>query len=250
MPGHVVLHVGIHKTGTTSIQQFLRDQNDGLLAAAGASYAEGFLIPIVHTELPLVTIRSERTWPARLRFPETQRRSWQVAAKAHVRDQVNASKPDRLVYLHEDLSYLRYEDEFERLRDLLTGRTVTVVVFLREPEAFLRSYAAQIEGTGFELSDDPSSFAYVQPDSWLVDYDALLAGYRDCFGAANVEVFDYDQTVERDGTVIPTFAEELGISRSTLPPLDGYFLNTNGAHIRLPPAHLSAIRERLARLYP
>src|SRR4051794_32720997 len=147
MPGRVVLHVGTHKTGTTSIQQFLRDENDGLLAAAGASYAEGFLIPIVHTELPLLTIRPERMWPARLRFPETQRRSWQVAASAHVREQVNTAKPDRLVYVHEDLSYLRHDDEFERLRDLFAGRAVTVVVFLRKRGDFLRSYAAQIEGT-------------------------------------------------------------------------------------------------------
>jgi len=167
-----------------------------------------------------------------------------------VREQVNTAKPDRLVYVHEDLSYLRHDDEFERLRDLFAGRAVTVVVFLRKRGDFLRSYAAQIEGTGFELSDDPTSFAYVQPDSWLVDYDALLERYRDCFGAANVEVYDYDETVERDGTVIPAFTEVLGIPRSTLPPLDGYFLNPNGAHIRLPPAQLSAIRERLARLYP
>jgi hypothetical protein len=250
MSRRVVLHVGTHKTGTTSIQQFLRDQNDDLVAKADASYANGFLIPIVHTELPLLTIRADRTWPARLRFPETQRTSWQAAAKAHVRDQVAAPAPDVLVYLHEDLSYLRHDDEFERLRDLLGDRAVTVVVFLRDREAFLRSYASQLEGTGFELSDDPTSFAYVRPDSWLVDYDALVDGYRRCFGDGNVETFDYDEIMERDGTVIPTFAGLLGISRTALPPLDGYFLNPNGAHIRLPPAHLDTIRRRLARLYP
>jgi hypothetical protein len=246
----VLLHVGTHKTGTTSIQQFLRDQNDDLLAKAGAAYASGFLLPIVHTELPLLTIRPDRTWPARLRFPETQRSSWQAAAAAHVRDQVTALTPDVLVYLHEDLSYLRHDDEFARLQDLLGGRSVTVVVFLREREALLRSYASQLEGTGFDLSDDPTSFAYVRPDSWLVDYDALLDGYRHCFGAENVETFDYDEVMNRDGTVIPTFAALLGISRSLLPPLDSYFFNADGAHIRLPPEYLDAIRRRLARLYP
>jgi hypothetical protein len=161
-----------------------------------------------------------------------------------------SSTTEALVYLHEDLCYLRHEDELEKLRSLLRGRAVTVAVFLRRPDAFLRSYAAQLEGTGFERSDDPTSFAYVQPDSWLVDYDALLDGYRRCFGASNVETFDYDKVVERDGTVIPAFAELLGIPRSSLPPLDGYFLNPNGAHIRLPQEQLGAIRERLARLYP
>ena len=250
MSRRVLLHIGTHKTGTTSIQQFLRDHNDDLVASAGASYATGFLLRIVHSELPLLTIRPHRMWPARLRFPETQSSSWQAAAAAHVRDEVTAETPDVLVYLHEDLSYLRHDDEFARLRNLLGDRSVTVVVFLREREAFLRSYASQLEGTGFELSDDSTSFAYVRPDSWLVDYDALLDGYRRCFGAENVEAFDYDEIMKQDGSVIPTFAELLGISRSALPPLDSYFLNPNGAHIRLPPEYLDVIRQRLARQYP
>ena len=118
------------------------------------SYAEGFLIPIVHTELPLLTIRPERTWPARLRFPETQHASGRRPRTEHVRRQVS-STTETLVYLHEDLSYLRHEDEFERLRNLLRSRDVTVAVFLRDREAFLRSYASQLEGTGFDLERRP-----------------------------------------------------------------------------------------------
>jgi hypothetical protein len=38
MVGRVLVHVGTHKTGTTSIQGFLRDENDGLLAASGCRY--------------------------------------------------------------------------------------------------------------------------------------------------------------------------------------------------------------------
>lgn len=249
-PGRIVLHVGTHKTGTTSIQQFLRDHNDGLLATAGCSYPTGFLLPVVHTDLPLLTIRADRTWPARLRFPETQRASWMSAARSHVRHQVAAPEPHQLVYVHEDLSYLRFDDEFDRLRALLQGRSVTVVVCIREPAAFLRSYRSQLHGTGFEPSDDPTSFAYLEPDSWLLDHDALLAGYRRCFGEANVEVLDYEALMQHDGTVIPAFAELLGIPRSSLPSLDGYRLNQAGAHIRLSDDQLGAIRRHLSQHFP
>jgi hypothetical protein len=250
MPDRIVVHVGTHKTGTTSIQQFLRDEDDGRLAAAGTHYPPGFLLPVVHAELPLLTIRAERQWPARLRFPETQRPSWQAAARAHVRRQVTEGRRDQLVFVHEDLSYLRFDDELARLVDLFEGCQVQVVVVLREREAFLRSYRSQLAATGFEPSTDPSSFAYTEADSWLVDYDALTGAYRRAFGAGAVTVLDYDEVMARDGTIIPAFAALVGIDAATLPDLAHYRYNEAGSHIRLSDEQLDAIRRELARRFP
>jgi len=250
MPQRVLLHVGTHKTGSTSLQHFFRDQNDTLLAAVGASYPDGFLIPTMHSELPLLTIRPERLWPARIRFPETQGETWLAAAAQHVRTTVHSSPPDILVWSHEDLSYLRFDDQVQRLRDLLDPREVTVVAVLRDKNDFLRSYGDQLEAMGFSPSDDPSSFAYVGPDSWLVDYDALLDGYRRCFGHDNVKALDYDEAVRTDGSVIPAFADLLGVARSSLPALDGYFWNRAGVQLRPSDGQLAEIRQRLAQNSP
>jgi len=250
MSGRVLVHIGTHKTGTTSIQAFVRHENDGLLAAAGCHYPDGFLLPGVHTDLPLLVIRPERTWPARLRFPETARASWQEAARSHVRRQVTTDEAELLVYVHEDLSYVRFDDELERLCELFDGRSVSVVAVLRDDAAFLASYRSQLAGTGFAPSDDPASFAYVEADSWLLDHEGLLDGYRRWFGAAHVTALDYDRLVDADGTVIPAFAELLGLERSSLPPLDPYFLNPAGSHIRLTDDQLLAIRRDLASRYP
>lgn len=243
----VVLHIGTHKTGTTSIQQFLHDQNDTLLARAGAFCPPGFLVPNLHAELPLLTIRPDRVWPARLRFPDTGRPAWVAAARRHVREHAAGSDAAVLVYSHEDLSYLRGADELAALHDLLGERQVDVVVFLREPSAYLRSYREQLRATGFELSTDPTSFAYTEPDSWLVDYDALIASFAGRFGADHVHALDYDVTMKSDGTVIPAFAELLGIERSDLPPLDRYFVNRSGTHLRPTDEQLAAIRRRVAQ---
>lgn len=250
MTTSVLLHIGTHRTGTTSIQGFLRDQNDELLARSGLHYPAGFLLPTVHVELPLLTIRPDRMWPARLRFPATQRRSWQAAAKAHVRETIRTADHDQLVYVHEDLSYLRFEDELERLADLFAGCSLRIVVFLRQPSSFLPSYRSQLLATGFEPSDDPTSFAYLAADSWLLDYDALAAGYCRQFGASNVHVLDYDDAVARDGSVIPAFCDVLGIPRASLPPLDRYRLNATGSHIRLTDEQLDAIRRQLDQRFP
>jgi hypothetical protein len=240
VPGRVLLHVGVHKTGTTSIQLFLHDQGD-LLATVGACRPTGFLLPQLHAELPLLTLRRDWSYPARLRLPETDAPAWRAAASAHLRAQV-ASEPELLVFSHEDLSYLRHDDEFERLADLLAPRSVTVVVFVRDRTGFLSSYREQLRATGFEPSDDPASFAYVEPDSWLADFDALMGGYRARFGDANVVVVDYDAVMQRDETVIPAFTDLLGIPRTSLPPLDGYFANQSGSQARLTPEQLEAVR--------
>jgi hypothetical protein len=246
MAEQVLVHVGTHRTGTTSLQIFLHDHNGSLLADAGAFVPPGLVMPSLHAELPLLSLREELAWPARIRFPETRTPSWLAAAEDHVRDQVRSSTHRLLVYSHEDLSYLRHDDEATRLRDLFAGLPVKIVVFLRDKHAFLASYRAQLEAMGFTPADDPASFAYVGPDSWLLDYGALVDAYQRTFGAAAVEVLDYDRIVERDGSVIPAFTDLLGIARRSLPPLDRYFVNRAGAHVRPTDEQLAAIRRRLA----
>jgi hypothetical protein len=245
MARQIVLHIGTHKTGTTSLQQFLRDHADTLLADAGVDYPPGLVIPTAHAELPLLAIRPERLWPARIRLPETQEPAWLAAAERHVGEVLATSRRPVLMLSHEDLSYVRFDDELARLRALLGTSPVHVVVFLREQRSFLESYRAQLVATGFELSGDPTSFAYVEPDSWLVDHAGLVDGYRRTFGATSVEVVDYQSVVDRHGSIIPTVAERLGIPRSSLPPLEPYVLNQTGATLRPSDEVLAAIRRRL-----
>ncbi len=245
MTTKVVLHIGTHKTGSTSLQHFLRDAGP-LLAQADAWYPPGLVLDTAHSELPLLSVRLERDWPARIRFPELRMPGWLDVANRHVRAQVGDAARGTIVYSHEDLSYLRFPDEFERLIRLLDPAEVRVIVFLRDKQSFLRSYGDQLAATGFEASADPASFAYVGEDSWLVDYDSLLDGYRKAFGASNVEVVDYDAVMQQDASIIPTFAELLGVTRAELPPLDGYQLNRSGMHLRPTPEQLDSIRRRLA----
>jgi hypothetical protein len=150
------------------------------------------------------------------------------------------------VYSHEDLSYIRHDDELLRLRDLLGNRIVSIVVYLRDKSAFLASYRAQLDATGFAPSDDPDSYAYTDANSWLVDYDALVAGYRRVFGAEHVRVLDYDAVMRHDGSVIASFTDLLGIERDALPSLERYFFNRSGAQLRPTADQIGAIRRRLS----
>ena len=246
MSGRIVLHIGTQKTGSTSLQHFLHDNRDGVLSPAGITYPPGLVIPTSHTELPLIAIRRDRDWPAALRFPETRTDRWLAGAAARVAENLTAAREEVVVLSHEDLSYVRHDDETARLRGLFGDRPVQVVVFVRAPDEFLRSYRSQLTAMGFPPSDDPTSFAFAEPSSWLVDTEALIATYRRAFD--DVVAVEYDRVVAADGSVIPTFAELLGIDRSKLPPLGRYFLNRTGTHLRPDDEHLAVIRRRVEQL--
>ena len=73
----------------------------------------------------------------------------------------------------------------------------------------------------FPLSSDPESITYVEPDTWLIDYQSRIELWRRY--ADSVIVHDYDEVTARDGSVIPSFAAALGISAAGLPD---YVLNS------------------------
>lgn len=125
----------------------------------------------------------------------------------------------------ESLSLLREPGELRTLRSLLPDGPTEIVVCLRRPEDFLRSWSRHLRRDRFALSKDPASFAYVSPDSWLVDYPSLLALWRTEFGHNAVHVIDYDEAVAQHGSTIPALAQLIAPEAVSLPGWEGYRFN-------------------------
>jgi hypothetical protein len=86
-----------------------------------------------------------------------------------------------------------------------------IVVYLRERTAYLRSYAEQLRRMGISReTKDKDSFAYMEPDTWLIDYDRRLDPFVRAFGKENVCVINYDTEVAENGSVIPSFLDAIG----------------------------------------
>jgi len=219
MRSPVLLHIGLHKTGTTSIQYYLRD-HELLLAAHGVRFPRGYLRLNNHFELPLTLLRSDRMMNGRLRADEWRDPAWCARLLAQVDDDLAHHRDEVTILSAEDLSLFRYDDEVAPLRALVGD--AEVVAYLRRPEDFLASMGAHYCKPGMAgLSEDPDAYNYVRPGSWRADYDTLLALWRRHF--STVTTLDYDAVTERDGTVVPSFLRLLGID----PPedVDGYRLN-------------------------
>lgn len=234
----IFLHIGTHKTGTKSLQQWLADNRRLLLAEDISFYAGQHKNPNNHSELGLAALREDRDSFARIRFPASAGLQYRQAVARQIKEYLNACLSRHVIFSNEDLSLLRYPEELAILRDLFGGYEVKVVVCLRKKADFLRSYREQILKVPGRLpTSRPDSSLYVESDSWLVDYSSLHKAYSSAFGDSNVAVIDYDAALARDRTVIPSMLAALGVE---LPAdkleISRYFLNESPLrrHAELP----------------
>jgi hypothetical protein len=210
------VHIGTHKTGTTSFQHWLREHEKELGERFDLGVYQGAFPN--NREVGLACARPERTLPTR-GIDQWVDPEWRRHVAALVT--VQLARDEDLVLSAEALSFLRHDDEISQLAKLFGDRETLIIVALRNPEGFLRSWAGHLTRDGYRLSTDPSSFAYVGADSWLVDYPTLLSAYRNAFGMAKVRVVDYDDAHQRFGSVIPALMGEIVGVEAMLPEWSG-----------------------------
>jgi hypothetical protein len=200
-PRSLLLHIGTHKTGTTSIQAFLREE------LGAPTFPVGFYPGYENCHAEWLVASSL---------------DFERADRAPTRDKLQreaASEAPLLVYSCETISTFRDADRVARVRELVGDRELHVVLYTRSPDAFLPSYAFTRALLGAKPSSDPDSEDYVEADSWLVDYAPRIALWQRY--ADRVTVMDYDEVCARDGSVIPSFAALVGVT-----PARDYRLNT------------------------
>lgn len=219
----VALHIGTHKTGTTSIQEYL-SRNRVAFTERGVVFPVGSFIQSNHVELHISALRGERLSPYKsllgIREPPPEllktTREWVLRSLS--------AGGSKTIFSSEGLSYLRFPDEVDRIASIIQAEICEVIVFRREPGAFLRSYRKQLEKSGITLSSDPTSFAYVENDSWLVDFDSLVTAFARRFP---VRVVSYEQAMIEFGSVIPAFLRAIDIDTDTAPDWTGVFENVS-----------------------
>lgn len=206
-----IIHAGFHKTGTTSLQSFLRSHRPAL-NRCGTSFYRGMFRDGNHVELHAYAMRPERPSGFKTRNALKVDDAFQKQVTASVRCFVENNFNRNVLFSNEGVSLLRYPDEFERLAKLLDHRPLRFLFVRRDAEHWWRSYCSQVSSLGFGNDVAPDHFANVGPDSWLRDIDGRLDAFRGYFGADSVSVVDYDEAVRAHGNIVPAFCEALGIS--------------------------------------
>ena len=226
----IVLHIGTHKTGSSSLQHYL-GRSRARLAAHGLAYYQGTILADNHIDLYLGALAPGRDSLAQHSLdlpprPELIHRTREGLARFR---QANPGKT--LIYSSEGLSLLRSPSELGNLADLIApdGEEVRVVMAYRDRDAFLDAYRRQILKTpGRQPSDNPQSALYVKADSWLADFDALRAAYIARFGQNALHQVDFDQEIARSGDVLPALLRAMSLPDPLIPaPLEAMRVNTS-----------------------
>ncbi len=221
----IVIHVGIHKTGSTSIQEFLRSHRIAL-HGLDVDFYLGAFNPRNHVELHAAAIRLERDCPFKLNKGLVVDESFRESVQARVRQYIAQSQSACMIFSAEGLSYLRYEDEMERLQAMIPEGHIDIVMYLRDSAGFLASYRSEMTKHRMPPTIERDSFAYTADDSWLVDFESRLASFRKAFGTQNVIALDYDHELRTAGSVIPSFLNVVGVgSHFRAQDWNGIFLN-------------------------
>lgn len=220
------IHLGQHKTGTTSIQSFL-------LRNQAALEDQRILIPTEfmgrntanHYELNLVTLFDQRSSPMKDAFiGSLENLKEKVVHEINLIYKLATNKNcNKVLFSNEGLSFLRHYEEYEALYNLFSqySMKVSVVICLREEKEFKSSWASQLKRMGLdEEKNDKNSYRYLGDDSWLFKWQDRLAFMSQIFD--KLIVYKY-----KKNSSIRSFCDALNIDLSKIDKNSDKIYNLN-----------------------
>lgn len=212
-PLHVFFHVGYEKTGTTSIQNFLRKNQDALRE-------QGFLYPLTLGRISQVEVvkccKAEgkvgqliggESDPYRgLGFNDYRR---EIRHKLH--QEILASGCQNVIVSSEHVSiHFNKPEDFERFRELFADfdARFTVIVYLRDQVSLLESRTYTMIVAGAQKVHE------IEPGSKLgpyLDYLSTIERLDAAFGTDRLIVRIFDRAQMEGGDVVTDFLSVTGL---------------------------------------
>ena len=223
MQRNIVLHIGMEKTGTTTIQKFCAVNRD-VFAHHGFYYPRSVGVEN-HRDLASYAMNLDRADDNHrengLADPE-ERKKYRVGLETNLADEIAGLSPDihTLVFSNEHChSRLCYKEEIERLRDWLApyASHIRILVYLRRQDEVATSlYSTGLRAglTRYIIFPDPKT----KPDIFrhFFNYDHSLAMWEDVFGEDNVDIRIFDKSAFPNGNIIEDFLGACGLPEDTI----------------------------------
>ena len=208
----IIIHLGTHKTGSTSFQQFMVEQAEWLRALGIEPYFEARAGAAPGPNAALVAhdlLRAEVVTSARLGgfVPAPSWRRLRSTAR-HLRAILAAAGGRDLLISAEAFDFFRTGREQRALRIAFDGLAIVPVVAFREDSAWRRSWRAQMARNPHVSAADLADPACPLLAEWWFDRAAIRQFWQ-CVGPL-VEV-DYDAALAADGDVIPALLAAIGL---------------------------------------
>lgn len=209
-PTTVILHIGPHKTGTTSFQSIMHSHRAAFLEAGidplRLEVMKNYL-SARHGDIARAVIRPEMLEPGMgLHKGNVGQQELRANLQDEIHKYVNNSESNSILISSETLYLLRTEEELSCLKELFPKqcREFIVIAVRRDYEDWKRSFENQFTKTKTPLSSNRKAFSYVEADSWLWQLQETLDLYGKFVGS--VKILEYDRA-----DIIKVICDELGV---------------------------------------
>jgi len=207
----VYLHIGNFKTGTSAIQKYCSDHRDELMSA-GVNYLRSGRPSSNRTNHGLLPLSLYRKYDAFVPEWFSGRVSYDRLAET-VEAEIASSTASVILLSSEEFYRLpSYRNEVrqhakEELKQLFSGCAVKVIIYVREPLDFLKSWYNQVNKSALPTARFIDFFFYLNKALLLPQVNAVF--WRECFGDDCLIVQPYQS--EEEGH-IPEFLRLVGLT--------------------------------------
>jgi glycosyltransferase involved in cell wall biosynthesis len=178
------LHIGTHKTGSTSIQYFL-DHNRDELKRRGLYYPIEHTYGYAHYPIAWFCTGKKSFVHPHIQATYTSRQQWEDDLLAF-RDRLLDCRHDAILISSEGISV----SDPARVARLFSDFDVKIIVFLRRQDGFLESIYNQNRKTKVDRSQTPEQ--HLDRMRSRLNYTALLASWASHFGPGNIQVVPFE----------------------------------------------------------
>ncbi len=189
---NTLIHIGQHKTGTTSIQKYLNRNRDCLLQ-------HKIYVPIFpntnHWKLNVYSLDDERISTMKKILKKSEISKIKQTLKKDVETiykDAHAQNCNQIIWSNEGLYLLNSLKEYGRLTSLFQklSNQIEIVCCFREIDSYKKSFFTQLGGDVNYI--DKNSCHYFGEDSYLFNYDAKRKLLSECYDKCTF--FDYNST--------------------------------------------------------
>lgn len=207
-----LLHIGVQKTGTTSIQKFLTQNYEKLLQ-------NGFLYPLSagknssQWSIAAISYDYDKHKDKEDFYLKNQNINNEIDFLKHIEkrkkaiyDEILQSNCKSVIFSSEHLTArLFYENEIKNLKEFLSiFDEVEVIIYIREQIKAINSAYSEAIKAGNKLT-----FNYSNWYKKIFDYSSIIKLYENYFQNINVRIFDYNEFKNND--LISDFCKICGI---------------------------------------